>query len=165
MARIAVLPVPTPRKVRPGARRLMVAMALAVTGAMRKAGIATPEPTRIATSDRRRGHHGPQIRPDHGAVPHPAEVVADLFGPNDQIDLVDLTHADPELHPITPIGSLPTPPNSPPVVGCGVGHQPQLGPLFVLGDQVALEHAGKATLWAEGQSIASMNLAASSSGA
>jgi len=47
MVRRAVLPVPTPRKVRPGAIRLMVAMALAVTGAMRNAGMATPGPTRI----------------------------------------------------------------------------------------------------------------------
>ena len=47
MLRIAVLPVPTPKKVRPGARRLMVAIALAVDGATRNPGIATPEPTRI----------------------------------------------------------------------------------------------------------------------
>ena len=46
MLRIAVLPVPTPRNVRPGAKRLTVAMAFAVAGATRN-GIATPEPTRI----------------------------------------------------------------------------------------------------------------------
>ncbi len=47
MLLIAVFPVPTPRNVRPGARRLMVAIALAVVGATRNPGIATPEPTRI----------------------------------------------------------------------------------------------------------------------
>ena len=47
MLRIAVLPVPTPRNVRPGAKRLTVAIAFAVAGATRNPGIATPEPTRI----------------------------------------------------------------------------------------------------------------------
>ena len=42
-----MFPVPNPRNVRPGAMALMVAMALAVTGAMRNAGTATPEPTRM----------------------------------------------------------------------------------------------------------------------
>jgi hypothetical protein len=41
---MAVLPVPMPRKVRPGASRWMVAMALAVTGASRVGAMATPVP-------------------------------------------------------------------------------------------------------------------------
>ena len=44
MARMAVFPVPTPKNVRPGASALMVAMALAVTGAIDNAGMATPGP-------------------------------------------------------------------------------------------------------------------------
>ena len=43
--RIAVLPVPTPKKVRPGASRLIVAMEFAATGASRSDGTATPVPS------------------------------------------------------------------------------------------------------------------------
>ena len=42
---MAVLPVPTPKNVRPGAIALIVAMAFAVTGAIDRAGMATPGPT------------------------------------------------------------------------------------------------------------------------
>ena len=45
--RMAVLPVPTPQKVRPGASALMVAMAAAVTGAGRVPVTATPVPRRM----------------------------------------------------------------------------------------------------------------------
>ena len=41
---MAVLHVPNPRKVRPGASRLMVAMLFAVTGAIRVPVIETPVP-------------------------------------------------------------------------------------------------------------------------
>ena len=47
MTRIAVWPVPMPRKVLPGAIRLMEAIECAVTGAMRVPGIATPVPSLI----------------------------------------------------------------------------------------------------------------------
>ena len=42
-----VKPVPTPRMTRPGASALMVAIALAVTGAMRLLGMATSVPSFI----------------------------------------------------------------------------------------------------------------------
>ncbi len=45
IARRAELPVPMPRITRPGAIRLIVARALAVTGAVRVPAIATPVPT------------------------------------------------------------------------------------------------------------------------
>ena len=47
MTRIAVLPAPNPRNVRPGASALMVAMLPAVTGAGRVPVMATPVPRRI----------------------------------------------------------------------------------------------------------------------
>ena len=47
IVRIAVLPVPVPKKTRPGARRLIVAMPEAATGASRSPGMASPEPSRI----------------------------------------------------------------------------------------------------------------------
>ena len=47
MARRAVKPVPTPKSMRPGASWFSVAMALAVTGAMRLDGTSTPVPSRI----------------------------------------------------------------------------------------------------------------------
>ena len=42
MVRIAVFPVPTPRTVRPGANRLIVAIPFAVTGASRNPPISKP---------------------------------------------------------------------------------------------------------------------------
>ena len=47
MMRMAVWPVPMPRKARPGARRLMDAIEWAVTGASRVPGMATPVPRRM----------------------------------------------------------------------------------------------------------------------
>ena len=47
MIRIAVLPVPIPQNVRPGASWLIVAIAAAVTGASRVPATATPVPSRI----------------------------------------------------------------------------------------------------------------------
>ena len=47
MARRAVKPVPTPKSMRPGARLLSVASALAATGAMRLDGTSTPVPRRM----------------------------------------------------------------------------------------------------------------------
>jgi hypothetical protein len=44
ITRIAVLPAPTPKKVRPGARALIVAIPAAFTGAGRVPEIATPVP-------------------------------------------------------------------------------------------------------------------------
>ncbi len=44
IARNAVFPVPTPKKVRPGAKALIVAIPFAVTGANPRPGIATPGP-------------------------------------------------------------------------------------------------------------------------
>ena len=44
MTRMAVLPAPTPRNVRPGASALMVAMPAAFTGAGRVPVTATPVP-------------------------------------------------------------------------------------------------------------------------
>jgi hypothetical protein len=41
------LPEPTPKKVRPGASRAIVAMPWAMTGAMRRSGTATPVPMRM----------------------------------------------------------------------------------------------------------------------
>ena len=45
MTRMAVCPVPMPRKTRPGAIRLIEAIECAVTGAMRVPGIDTPVPS------------------------------------------------------------------------------------------------------------------------
>lgn len=45
--RRAVLPVPIPRIVRPGAKALIDAIAHAVIGAMREAGLVTPGPRKI----------------------------------------------------------------------------------------------------------------------
>ena len=47
ITRMAVCPVPMPRKTRPGAMRLMEAMECAVTGAMRVPAMATPVPSRM----------------------------------------------------------------------------------------------------------------------
>ena len=47
MMRIAVLPDPMPRNVRPGASRLIVAMPAAVTGSGRRPATATPVPNRM----------------------------------------------------------------------------------------------------------------------
>ena len=47
MTRIAVLPAPTPKKVRPGASELMVAMPDALFGAGRVPVTATPVPSWI----------------------------------------------------------------------------------------------------------------------
>ena len=46
MLRIAVLPVPMPRKTRPGAMRFRVATAATCTGGMRVPQIAVPGPRR-----------------------------------------------------------------------------------------------------------------------
>ena len=47
MTRIAVWPVPMPRKMRPGASLLMVAIEWAVTGASRTPATDTPVPSRM----------------------------------------------------------------------------------------------------------------------
>jgi hypothetical protein len=47
IARRAENPVPTPKSIRPGARKLSVAKALAVTAASRFDGTSTPVPSRI----------------------------------------------------------------------------------------------------------------------
>ena len=47
ITRMAVCPVPIPKKTRPGAMRLIDAIECAVTGATRTPGIATPVPKRI----------------------------------------------------------------------------------------------------------------------
>ena len=47
MIRMAVCPVPIPKKVRPGAIALIDAIEWAVTGAIRVPAIATPVPMRI----------------------------------------------------------------------------------------------------------------------
>ena len=47
MIRIAVWPVPTPQKIRPGATVLIDEIAAALVGAIRVPGIATPVPIRI----------------------------------------------------------------------------------------------------------------------
>ena len=47
MTRMAVWPVPIPRKTRPGASRLTEAIEWAVTGAIRVPGMATPVPSLI----------------------------------------------------------------------------------------------------------------------
>ena len=62
----AVLPVETPKSIRPGARALTEARALAATGAMRFDGISTPVPSRNPPGD----HCGRRDADEHVRVEH-----------------------------------------------------------------------------------------------
>ena len=105
ITRMAVWPVPMPRKTRPGAMRLMEAMECAVTGAMRVPAMATPVPRRMvevwcAAKRQRRV----AIRPDHLRVWHPAVVEALVLGVNQELPVVDVGgDTDAELHSFLPL--------------------------------------------------------------
>jgi hypothetical protein len=101
MIRIAVLPVPIPQNTRPGAIRLMVAWAAAVTA--RGSGPGHGHPGADADAFGTVGHERQRrvaVGPQHLAVGHPHVRVPQLLGEHGVVDVADAgRHAHPELHP------------------------------------------------------------------
>src|SRR6266851_4611107 len=98
ITRIAVCPVPMPRKTRPGAIWLIVAIECAVTGASagnRDAGANLDAPGGL----RRERHRGVAVGPDHLGVGYPGAVVTQLLDVTNQVPFIDMSvEADSEFH-------------------------------------------------------------------